>query len=119
MFKHAGESGAKVFDGVRVNGIDFEPLPGASKDSALGRPVSATWASKGTGTSGTVRFEYLVDATGRAGLVSTKYMKNRRYTQGLKNVANWGYWKGAGSYGVGTPREGDPYFEAIEGMYPC
>ncbi|KAF7168573.1 hypothetical protein CNMCM5623_001555 [Aspergillus felis] len=114
MFKHAGKSGAKVFDGVKVNGIDFEPLPGAAKDSALGRPVCATWASKGTGTSGTVKFEYLVDATGRAGLVSTKYMKNRRYNEGLKNVASWGYWKGAGSYGVGTPREGDPYFEAIE-----
>ncbi|KAF3483149.1 CrpH protein [Arthroderma uncinatum] len=111
MFKHAGENGAKVFDGVKVTGIDFEPLTEAT--SELGRPVSASWSCKAQKTSGVVKFEYLVDATGRAGLVSTKYMKNRTYNQGLKNVATWGYWKGASSYGIGTPREGDPYFEAI------
>ncbi|KAK2836992.1 hypothetical protein FQN49_006518, partial [Arthroderma sp. PD_2] len=116
MFKHAGENGAKVFDGVKVTGIDFEPLTEASSDPALGklgRPVSASWSCKAKGASGVVKFEYLIDATGRAGLVSTKYMKNRTYNQGLKNVATWGYWKGASSYGIGTPREGDPYFEAI------
>lgn len=120
MFKHAGENGAQVFDGVKVNSIEFEQIDGLTVDpslSELGRPVSATWSCKATGEKGSITFEYLIDATGRAGLVSTKYMKNRRYNQGLKNVASWGYWSNAGSYGVGTPREGDPYFEAIEGMY--
>ncbi|QRD93406.1 hypothetical protein F9C07_7863 [Aspergillus flavus] len=117
MFKHAGENGAQVFDGVKVNSIEFEQIDGLTVDpslSELGRPVSATWSCKATGEKGSITFEYLIDATGRAGLVSTKYMKNRRYNQGLKNVASWGYWSNAGSYGVGTPREGDPYFEAIE-----
>lgn len=120
MFKHAGESGAAVFDGIKVNNLEFSQGDGLeAKNSELpeiGRPVSASWLQKSTGASGTIRFEYVVDATGRAGLVSTKYMKNRHYNEGLKNVANWGYWKGAGSYGVGTPREGDPYFEALKGM---
>ncbi|KJK66575.1 Tryptophan halogenase [Aspergillus parasiticus SU-1] len=117
MFKHAGENGAQVFDGVKVNSIEFEQIDGLTVDPSLaelGRPVSATWSCKATGEKGSITFEYLIDATGRAGLVSTKYMKNRRYNQGLKNVASWGYWSNASSYGVGTPREGDPYFEAIE-----
>lgn len=111
MFKHAGKSGAKIFDGVKVKTIDFVP---DSEAPDLGRPVSATWSRK-DGSSGVTKFEYLVDATGRAGLVSTKYLKNRKYNQGLKNVASWGYWKGASDYGVGTPAEGQPYFEALGG----
>ncbi|MCJ1246514.1 hypothetical protein MMC30_003722 [Trapelia coarctata] len=117
MFKHAGKSGAKIFDGVKVSSLEFVPVDGQkdttdSETPDLGRPVSATWSRK-DGSSGVVKFEYLVDASGRAGLVSTKYLKNRRYNQGLKNVASWGYWEGATHYGIGTPREGAPYFEAL------
>jgi flavine halogenase len=79
-----------------------------------GRPVSASWSRK-DGSSGVVKFDYLIDASGRADLVSTKYLKNRRYNEGLKNVANWGYWKGGGVYVVGTHKEGSPYFEALKG----
>ena len=77
-----------------------------------GRPVSAAWSRK-DGSSGRINFDYLVDASGRAGIISTKYLKNRTFNQDLKNVANWGYWKGAISYGVGTPKQGDPFFEAL------
>ncbi|KAL9124476.1 MAG: hypothetical protein Q9217_006192 [Psora testacea] len=120
IFRHAGKSGAKIFDGVRVKSIDFVPLDNKNdtKDSELpdpGRPVSATWSRK-DGSSGVIKFEYLVDASGRAGLVSTKYLKNRRYNQGLKNVASWGYWRGTDTYGVDTNREGQPYFEALQGI---
>ena len=80
-----------------------------------GRPVKAKWTSKDDGTSGEIEFDSLVDASGRAGIVSTKYLKNRKHNQGLKNVANWGYWKGAGKYAEGTYREGAPYFEALTG----
>jgi hypothetical protein len=44
-------------------------------------------------------------------------MKNRSFNSDLKNVASWGYWKGAISYGVGTPKEGQPYFEALQGLF--
>ncbi|PLB45829.1 FAD/NAD(P)-binding domain-containing protein [Aspergillus steynii IBT 23096] len=108
LFDHARESGATAFDGVKVTEIQFAPHP----SSELGKPVSASWSRK-DGSTGSIRFEYLLDASGRAGLVSTKYMKNRRFNQGLKNTATWGYWEGAGVHAVGTTREGDPYFEAI------
>lgn len=42
-------------------------------------------------------------------------MKNRRFNQGLKNIAVWGYWEDAAIYGMGTNREGDPLFESIAG----
>ena len=64
---------------------------------------------------GTITFEYLVDATGRAGLMSTKYLKNRSFKDSLKNIAVWGYWAGVGSYGEGTARAGAPWFEALTG----
>lgn len=119
MFQHAGKSGAKVFDGVKVTSIEFTPLDeqNGQTDSELpspGRPVSASWARK-DGTSGTTQFEYIIDASGRAGLVSTKYYKNRTYNQGLKNIASWGYWENAKIHAPGTQREGQPFFEALQG----
>ena len=122
MFRHAGECGADIFDGVKVDSIEFVPTSnqnGQSLDATTpdpGRPVSATWSRK-DGTSGKIEFDYVVDASGRAGVVSTKYLKNRKHNQGLKNIANWGYWKDAGDYAVGTPREGQPFFEALSGTY--
>ena len=120
MFRHAGKCGAKIFDGIKVNAIEFKPFEG--KDAHMnsgtanpGRPVSATWSRK-DGSSGEIKFDYLVDASGRAGIVSTKYMKNRSFNQDLKNVASWGYWKGAINYEVGTPKEGQPFFEALPGL---
>ena len=119
MFRHAGKCGAEVFDGVKVNSIEFVPRQelNATEESGTpdpGRPVSASWSRK-DGSSGHIKFDYLVDASGRAGLVSTKYLKNRKNNQGLKNIANWGYWKGAGDYAVDTPRHGQPFFEALSG----
>jgi flavin-dependent dehydrogenase len=109
MFRHAGESGAKIFDGVKVNSIQFVD-DDAGKNAQfpeMGRPVSARWSQK-DGTSGSINFEYIVDASGRAGIVSTKYMKNRKFNQGLKNIAAWAYWEGAETYAVGTHKEGCP-----------
>lgn len=120
LFRYAGESGAKIFDGVKVNNIEFVPHdsdigPKDSPDVDLGRPVSASWTRK-DGSSGTIQFEYLIDASGRAGLVSTRYMKNRKYNSGLKNIATWGYWEGVGTYGIDTSAEGAPFFEAFQGI---
>ena len=119
MFKHAAKCGAQTFDGVKVNSIEFIPsdeqVVTAEGDSPNpGKPVAASWSRK-DGSSGEIKFDYLVDASGRVGLLSTKYLKNRKSNQGLKNIANWGYWKGAASYAVGTHREGQPFFEALTG----
>lgn len=121
MFRHAGKCGAEIFDGVKVDSIEFVPSDnqnGAIEPDTLdpGRPVSASWSRK-DGSSGQIKFDYLVDASGRAGLVSTKYLKNRKTNQGLKNIANWGYWKGSADYGVDTARQGQPLFEALSGNF--
>ncbi|KAH8817113.1 hypothetical protein F5884DRAFT_778462 [Xylogone sp. PMI_703] len=117
LFQHAGRSGAKIFDGVQVKSIVFEDAPTEIGDSCAnqtpGRPIKAIYTVKETQVTGEISFDYVVDASGRAGLLSTKYMKNRRYNQGLKNVANWGYWEKVGSYAVGTNKEDSPFFEAL------
>ncbi|KAF2667281.1 non-heme halogenase [Microthyrium microscopicum] len=116
LFKHARNEGAKVFDGVKVDDVQFAPFnaPRNVPVANAGRPVSASWTRKDNGTRGMLKFEYLIDASGRAGLISTKYLKNRHYNQGLKSVANWGYWKNAGTWGIDTHQEGAPFFEALE-----
>ena len=119
-FRHAGKCGAKIFDGVKVESIEFNEtsgidVPEDSKIAALERPVSATWKRK-DGTTGSISFDYLIDGSGRAGIVSTKYMKNRKFNQGLKNVASWGYWKATGQYAEGTKRQNQPFFEALTGI---
>lgn len=118
LFKHAGKSGAQTFQGVKVGALEFEPykgeFPSGGKLANPGRPVSAKWSAK-DGRSGTIEFQYLVDATGRAGLTSTKYLKNRKYNEGLRNLAIWGYYKGARLWSEGTPRENQPFFEGLRG----
>ncbi|KAL8872460.1 MAG: hypothetical protein Q9174_001916, partial [Haloplaca sp. 1 TL-2023] len=114
LFKHATACGAKTFDQTKVLSIEFAwPDPETIDPQPQGRPVSATWTRK-DGTSGSISMDYIVDASGRNGLISTKYLKNRSYNKGLKNIASWGYWKGGGVHGVGTHKEGAPYFEALK-----
>lgn len=119
IFRHAEKSGAKVFDGTKVNEITFEPYhnDGFNKKERLanpGRPVSASWSRK-DGSSGAINFDFLVDASGRAGVISTKYLKNRTLNEGLKNIANWTYWKGAKQFAPGKENENSPFFEALKG----
>ncbi|KAJ0423113.1 FAD/NAD(P)-binding domain-containing protein [Aspergillus carlsbadensis] len=133
LFRHAGKSGAKIFDGVKVTSVQFESVTTtshATRDEETnslgneqgnahsaqlnpGRPISASWTRKEDGATGVVRFKYIVDATGRAGLLSTKYLKNRHYSAALKNVANWAYYTDAGKYGDGTNLVNSPFFEAL------
>ncbi|KAG5635051.1 hypothetical protein H0H81_012610 [Sphagnurus paluster] len=117
---HARTSGASIYELTKVTGISF-----SSTDPS--QPSSVTWSHKtpqpisfdgklvsSSSTSvGTTTFTYLIDATGRAGILSTKYLKNRYFNASLKNLAVWGYWKNVGVYGVGTPRQGAPWFEAL------
>lgn len=118
IFKHAAKSGAQTFDQTKVESIQFEPTEAWNNDLPNpGRPVSAKWSRK-DGSSGIIKFDDIIDASGRIGIVSTKHWKNRRYNQGLKNIATWGYFQGTGSYGVGTNREGQPFFEALNGNDP-
>ncbi|PLB52235.1 FAD/NAD(P)-binding domain-containing protein [Aspergillus steynii IBT 23096] len=118
LFRHAGTCGAHIFDETKVDAIQFEPEtneagPKSNGVSNPGRPVSVTWVRK-DGTSGSIALKYLVDASGRHGILSTKYLKNRKFNDNFKNVANWAYWRTDKVYGPGTHMEGSPYFEALD-----
>jgi hypothetical protein len=129
MFRYAGKCGAKIFDGVKVESIVFASPGGGSANGCktengtsssespnLGRPISASYTRKVDGFRGVVKFDYIIDASGRLGLLSTKYLKNRSYNHQLKNMATWGYWRGTGQYGAGTKWANAPFFEALQGM---
>jgi flavin-dependent dehydrogenase len=117
LLEHSRSVGVKVFEGVEVQSIAFEG----------DRPVSARWATRtrdsqgsnghgngngnGNGKSrpaadpGEIAFDYVIDASGRAGIMATHYLQNRRYHKIFQNVAIWGYWKDADR--MATGRDGD------------
>ncbi|KAJ7157844.1 hypothetical protein C8R43DRAFT_1124994 [Mycena crocata] len=105
LLRHAQECGAKVYEEHKVMEIAFA-------EGSHFRPTSASFTTC-TGETPSITFDYLVDASGRAGIMSTKYLKNRHMNETLKNIACWGYWTDAGMYAPGTERENSPWFEAL------
>ncbi|EPQ54055.1 FAD/NAD P-binding domain-containing protein [Gloeophyllum trabeum ATCC 11539] len=133
LLQHAASCGVQVFERTRVTSLSFAPpSPAFQGEDTLGRPVSATYVvdasvdsdspsspsswsqySSGEDDASTITFDYLIDATGRAGLMSTRYLRNRRINDSLKNIATWGYWRDTKMYAKGTARENAPWFEAL------
>ncbi|KAF7342923.1 hypothetical protein MSAN_02008800 [Mycena sanguinolenta] len=105
LLRNASENNVKVFEGVSVNALKFSP----TNDK---QPVAAEWKSD-DGKTGTINFNWLVDASGRTGIMSTKYLKNRKFNKALRSVAYWGYWTGANMYAPGTSRENATWLEAL------
>lgn len=111
LLQHAASQGVKVCEGIEVQSLTFDG----------DRPRAATWvrqAATGTGNGngsgsdqgdgaerGEIAFDYLVDASGRAGVMATKYLQNRKYHKIFQNVAIWAYWKDTDR--MATGREGD------------
>ncbi|MCD0453475.1 tryptophan 7-halogenase [Actinocorallia sp. API 0066] len=84
LLDNARENGVDVHDGIRVAELGFD---GA-------RPVSATWTrGRDKDDSGTITFDFLVDASGRNGVMATKYLKNRQVNEAFKNIATWSYFR--------------------------
>jgi flavin-dependent dehydrogenase len=87
LLEHAKTQGVQVFEGTEIRHLSFDG----------DRPRSATWSQTvGGHETGEISFDYLIDASGRAGLIAMHYLKNRHYHQAFQNVAIWGYWKDAG-----------------------
>ncbi|GAB1542203.1 NAD(P)/FAD-dependent oxidoreductase [Scytonema sp. NUACC21] len=82
LLEHSKSQGVKVFEGTEIRQVSFNGT----------RPTSATW-SQFHGATGEIAFDYLIDASGRAGVMSTRYLKNRRNHNAFQNIAIWGYWK--------------------------
>jgi len=86
LLDHAKSQGVKVFEGVEVRKLSFDGE----------RPTGAIWAEAiKDGNSGELSFDYLIDASGRAALMSTRYLQNRQYHKAFQNLGIWGYWKNA------------------------
>ncbi|MBD1903927.1 tryptophan 7-halogenase [Funiculus sociatus GB2-A5] len=86
LLDHAKSQGVKVFEGVEVRKLFFDGE----------RPTNAIWAEAiKDSNSGELSFDYLIDASGRAGLMSTRYLQNRQYHKEFQNLGIWGYWKNA------------------------
>lgn len=83
LLHHARALGARVCEGVTVQELQFEG----------GRPRRAVCATKGSQSVSTIEFDFLVDASGRKGIMSTQYLDNRKYHDIFRNIAAWGYWQ--------------------------
>ncbi len=84
LLEHARAQGVRVWEGVGVREIEFR----------AGRAVAAAWVSK-DGTCGRTVFRQVVDASGRAGVLAARHLRTRRFHDAFRNVAVWGYWRGA------------------------
>ena len=85
LLKHATSLGAQVLEGTQITELLFDS----------GRPFAAVCRSRGSDETFEIQFDQLVDASGRAGIMSTRYLRNRQHHSIFKNIAVWGYWSGA------------------------
>lgn len=100
LLENSAEQGAEVHQGRRVTGLDFDG----------DRPVAASWTDA-DGTSGRHEFDYLVDCSGRAGLMVNRYLGGRQVHESFRNVAVWGYWHGGNELPDAPP--GATYVAAV------
>jgi flavin-dependent dehydrogenase len=84
LLEHSKSQGVSVHEGVEVKSVEM----------VEGRPRRVNWLNRDTGEAGGIDFDYMIDASGRAGIMSNKYLQNRRFNETFQNVAVWGYWKG-------------------------
>jgi flavin-dependent dehydrogenase len=86
LLDHAKSLGVRVVEEATVRELEF----------ADGRPVAALWSPTGNQAQvDRITFDFLVDASGRGGVMSTRYLKSRQFHNVFKNVAAWSYWTSA------------------------
>lgn len=103
LLKHAKSQSVQVYEGVEIRDILFDG----------DRPRGAVWAKlDDSGQTGEIAFDYVVDASGRAGILATRYLRSRQHHAIFQNVAIWGYWKGARTV------EGEPFGAIKVGSIP-
>lgn len=105
LLDHARDSGVKVHEACAVRRIEFE----------ADRPVAVEWQAE-SGATGFDECDYLVDASGRAGVIAAQRGLRRRVHEVFRNVAIWGYWKGAQLL-PGTPGGGLDAVSCPTGWY--
>ena len=106
LLDHARESGVEVSTGVTAKAVSF----------SSGRPASVMCAPDDGEPYTIDGFEHLIDATGRAGLLSVRHLGNRRPEPALRNIAIWGYWRDTAIL-PDTPQGGINVISSPEGWY--
>jgi flavin-dependent dehydrogenase len=105
LLEHARDSGVKVHEGTEVRAVRFTDH----------RPTGVEWRTD-TGTVGADECDYVVDASGRAGVVGEQTGNARQMHDVFRNVAIWGYWTGADLL-PGTPGGGLDAVSCPTGWY--
>ncbi|HEY5834397.1 NAD(P)/FAD-dependent oxidoreductase [Streptomyces sp.] len=86
LLNNARDNGVKVEQQVAAKAVTF---------GADGRPT-AVRCQPSSGAEFTIDdFDYLIDASGRTGLLSAQHFRNRTQHQSFRNVAVWSYWRNA------------------------
>lgn len=104
LFDHARACGAATYDQAAVSAVEFQ----------AGRPAGAQLRTA-DGRSRRISFDYFIDATGQAGLLSARYLRNRTAEPAFANVAVGSYFRGAATYrdDHGQPQPGAFSMEAL------
>jgi flavin-dependent dehydrogenase len=95
LLRHAARVGAKVFEETKVTEVELEG------EGADAKPKAALWKNK-QGETGKITFDSVIDASGGAGILSVKYLRNRHFNDDSKNATVWRYWEAAGKYLPGS-----------------
>lgn len=106
LLDHAAGLGADVRQGVTVKDLRFD----------RGRAVAATLSESRESLANEISFDYLVDASGRSGVLANRYLRNRRFNDMFKNVAVWRYWAGAPAL-AGAPEGSTGVFSTPSGWF--
>ncbi|MDW9383051.1 NAD(P)-binding protein [Chryseobacterium sp. JV558] len=84
LLDHSSSVGVNVVQGIIVEKVKFTNE----------RATSLIWQnSKDSSKKGEISFDYLIDASGRSGIIATKHNKDRKIHEDFQNVAAWGYWE--------------------------
>ncbi|WP_242905231.1 tryptophan 7-halogenase [Actinomadura terrae] len=104
LLNNAEEQGVNVLEGARVERIDLsEAHPWVR------------WTDP-EGVANEAQYSYLVDASGRAGLISAQYHHDRKSNEAFENVAIWSYWDRARPL-PGTPAGGINSISTEDGWF--
>ncbi|HLY98531.1 MAG TPA: NAD(P)/FAD-dependent oxidoreductase [Candidatus Angelobacter sp.] len=86
LLRNAEEQGARVIENAAVKRVIFEG----------DRAVAVEWVRRGQESQlNTTRFDYIIDASGRTGVLGQQHFKMRNQHAIFQNIAIWGYWQGA------------------------
>ena len=107
LLRNAGDQGAQVVQEATVKKVVFDG----------DRPKAVEWVRDDEPDRlRSTALDFLIDASGRAGVLSAQHFRNRQPHEIFRNVAIWGYWQGGGTL-PNTPEGGINVISASDGWY--